>query len=54
MSVIITAIIILIAVGLLVWVINAYLPVPQPFKGVIIVLLVLVAVLYLLRLAGVV
>lgn len=52
MESLITAIIVILIVGVLVWAINTYLPVAQPFKGIIIVLLVLVACLYLLKLAG--
>ena len=46
--------IILVVLGLVWWLISAMLPIPQPFKNVILVLLVLIAIFYLLRFAGLV
>jgi hypothetical protein len=50
----ITIIIVLIVVGLLAWAIAAYLPIPQPFKNIVILLVIVIACLWLLRVAGVV
>jgi hypothetical protein len=49
----ITIIVVLIVVGLLVWVVDRYLPVAQPFKGLVIVLIVLLLVIWLLSGIGV-
>ena len=46
-------IVILIVLGLLMWVVNEYLPIPQPFKNLIMVVAVLAAILYILREFGV-
>ncbi len=45
-------IIVLLVLGLVWWLISTYLPIPQPFKSVILILLVLVAIWFLLRFAG--
>ena len=52
MQTLIIAIVVLVVLGLLIWAINAYAPIAQPFKGIVIVLLVLVACIYLLNLVG--
>lgn len=51
-SSLITLIFVLIIVGLIVWLVQSVLPVPPPFKNIIIVLVVLVLILWLLGYVG--
>ena len=53
MSTLITIIIVLVILGLIVWAADRYLPIPQPFKNAAIFILILIACLYMLRLAGI-
>jgi len=46
-------IVILIVLGILVWAVDKYLTLAQPFKGIVIVLIILFGCLLLLRAAGV-
>jgi cytosine/uracil/thiamine/allantoin permease len=48
----ITIIIVLCVAGLLIWAVNAYLPIAQPIKGVVILMIVLVLCIWLLNAAG--
>lgn len=48
MELLISIVIVLIVLGLVVWVVSAYLPIPQPIKNLIIALVVLVVVIWLL------
>lgn len=50
----ISLILMLAIVGFLLWLIITYIPMPDPFKKVIIVIVVIVLVVYLLQLLGVV
>jgi hypothetical protein len=50
---IISLIIVLVLVGILVWAANAYLPVAQPFKGIVIFLIILCGVLWVAQTFGV-
>ncbi len=50
----ITLILTLAIVGFLLWLIITYIPMPEPFKKVIIVVVVIVLVLWLLQILGVV
>lgn len=50
---IITLILILAIIGVAVWAITTYLPMPQPFKGLIIVVIVLAVCVWLLQVLGV-
>lgn len=45
-------IIILCVVGLLLWAVNAYLPIPQPIKNIVLLLIVVFFCVWLLSLAG--
>ena len=47
-------VVILIVVGILVWAVQTYLQIAQPFKGIVIVLLILFGCLLLLKWAGVI
>jgi hypothetical protein len=47
-------IIVLIIVGLLLWLVQSYLPVPPMIKSVINIVMVLIVILYLLRMFGIV
>lgn len=51
---IISLIIVLIVIGLVMWAVNAYLPIAQPIKNVVMLLLVLAACLWLLGSVGVI
>lgn len=50
----ITLVLVLAIVGFLLWLIVTYIPMPEPFKKVIVVVVVIVLVLYLLQLFGIV
>ena len=52
MSILIYAIIVVLVLALVVWLVQAYLPVGAPFKNIIIVLLVLLAIFLILNRAG--
>jgi hypothetical protein len=52
MSGLIEIIVVLIIVGLIVWLVETYLPIPPVFKHVIVALIVLVLILWLLSLIG--
>ena len=45
-------IILLVVLGLVWWLVSAYLPIPQPFKNIILIVFVLIAILVLLSFAG--
>lgn len=45
-------IIILCVVGLLLWAVNAYLPIPQPIKNIVLLLIVVFFCVWLLSLVG--
>ena len=47
-------IIVLLVLGLVWWLISTFLPIPQPFRNAILIVLVLCAIWYLLRFAGLV
>jgi cytochrome b subunit of formate dehydrogenase len=47
-----TLIVVLIVVGLVIWLIQSYLPIAQPIKTIIIVLIVLVLIVWLLGQIG--
>jgi len=49
---ILALVVILIVVGILVWAVDHYLQIAQPFKGIVIVLLILFGCLLLLKWAG--
>jgi hypothetical protein len=49
----ITLVLVLAVVGLLVWLLTTYVPMPQPVKTVIIALVVIVLVIWLMRALGV-
>ena len=46
-------ILILAVVGFILWLITSYIPMPAPFKTVIIVIVVIVLCIWLLRIAGI-
>jgi hypothetical protein len=48
-----TLLIVLVVVGLALWAINAYLAIPQPIKGIIMLVVVLMLCLFLLQFAGI-
>lgn len=50
----VTIVLVLIAVALLCWAVSAFLPIGQPWKNIILFLIVLLAVVFILRAAGVV
>ncbi len=50
----ISLVLVLAVVGFICWLILQYVPMPAPFKSVIIVVIVIVMVLYLLQVFGVV
>lgn len=50
----IALIVILIVLGILIWAVQTYLPIAQPFKGIVIFLIILIGCLLLLRAAGVI
>ena len=50
----ISLILVLALVGFLLWLVLTYIPMPEPFKKVILVLVVIVLVLWLLQLLGLV
>ena len=52
--ILIQLVIILVIVGLLLWVVQQFLPVPVVIKNVIHVLVILIVILYLLRVFGIV
>jgi len=54
MNLILLVVVVLVVLGLLVWVIRSYAPIPPTFKWIIIFLLVVVACWYLLTAAGIV
>lgn len=49
----ISLIVVLIVAGLIVWLVNSYLPIAQPFKIAIVVLIVVVVCVYLLNAVGI-
>lgn len=53
MSTLITAILVIALLGFVVYLITTYIPMPQPFRQVIIVVLVIGIVIWLLSLLGV-
>jgi hypothetical protein len=50
---IINVIIVLVAVGVLMWLINSYVPMAAPFKNILNVVVVIVVILWLLSVFGV-
>jgi hypothetical protein len=50
---IVTIIIVVLAVGVLVWAVDRYLPAAQPFKGIAILLIILLAVIWILSGTGI-
>ena len=53
-AMLIQLVIALIIVGLVVWLVQNYLPVPPMFKNLIIVVLVLILIIFLLRIFGII
>jgi len=47
-------ILIIVAFGLIFWAVNAYAPIPQPFKNIVLILIIVFLALVLLNAAGVV
>lgn len=54
MSLLVSVIIVIIVIGLLIWLIERYAPLPEPFKGILIILLVVLAIFWLLTRAGII
>jgi len=50
---ILALIVILIVIGIMFWAVQTYLQIAQPFKGIVLVLLILLGCLLLLKWAGV-
>jgi hypothetical protein len=50
----VTLVVLLIVFGLIIWLVQTYLPIPPPIKTVIVVVLVLILCLWLLRAVGIV
>jgi hypothetical protein len=50
---ILSLLVILIVAGILVWAIQTYLPIAQPFKGLAIFVVILIACYFLLKAAGI-
>ena len=49
----ITLIIVIAVIGLIVWLVTTYIPMPEPFKKIIIVVALIVVVLYCLSAFGI-
>ena len=54
MSLIVLVIVVLVVLALAVWAIRDYAPIPQPFKWMIILLLILLACWFILSKAGII
>lgn len=50
---IISILVVLIVIGLLMWLVNTYLPIAQPFKTIINVIVILCVAIWLLQVFGV-
>ena len=53
MAILIQVVVVLIIVGLVLWLVQTYLPLPPPIKTGIVVLIILLLILWLLNVAGV-
>jgi len=49
----ISLILLLAVIGFILWLITTYIPMPEPFKKVIIVVIVIVLIIYMLQLFGI-
>jgi hypothetical protein len=50
---ILSILVLLIVAGILVWAVQTYLPIAQPFKGIAIFIIIVIACVMLLRAAGI-
>ena len=53
-AVLLQVLIVLLVFGVVLWLVQSYLPVPAPIKNLVYVIIVLILLLYLLRMIGVI